>query len=157
MIVKSSEIPSYLSYVLGQGLIFTLSTGAPNTKWAHETGQDSGLLILISIPSTLTLSDFSFLWDKPRIFQDALEALLSPSFSQLLSPLLFLFGYQRGSHPPALPSNEGCVSTCEWRCVKTVEAGLPVFPRVSLPPLSRPRYIRQGEARIVRHSGTHWI
>lgn len=90
IIIKSSEISSYLSYALGQGLIFTLSPCSPNTKWAHETGQDSGLLILISIPSTFTLSNFSFLWDKPRNLPRCTGSSPLPSFSQFLLPLLFL-------------------------------------------------------------------
>lgn len=97
IIIKSSEIPSYLSYALGQGLIFTLSTCSPNTKWAHETRQDSGLLILISIPSTLTLSDFSFLWDKPRSLPRRTGSSPLPSFSQLLLPVLFLTRLSSGA------------------------------------------------------------
>lgn len=97
IIIKSSEIPSYLSYALGQGLIFTLSTCSPNTKWAHETRQDSGLLILISIPSILTLSDFSFLWDKPRSLPRRTGSSPLPSFSQLLLPVLFLTRLSSGA------------------------------------------------------------
>lgn len=94
------------------------------------------------------------------IFQDALETLLSHPF--LSSSCLFCsspdYPRLRSSTSPSL-KQVMCVST-RCTCAKMYQdsgnSAPRVFPRVSTATsISRPLYTRQGEVRMVRHSGTH--